>query len=271
MANGLAKGYTKVSNVIMETIMKQDFTKREIKLLLWVFRYGYGYNKDQSACDLDIKKIAHDTGLDRSHVWKTIRRLQSRNVIFLKDNEIRFNRHAEQWTMAETAMNTVRPKRPQNVAKTAMDHGQNGHRKDDNTLTASDIEAPKKNIKKKETPISPKNEPLESARQSKQDIDEIIAFLNETTGKSFKSSTSRTQKDIRARLNEGFTVEDFKQVIKEKSEQWRGDIKMDRYLRPETLFSNKFEGYLQESNRASKRQTAFGLDSTDTGIRGFGL
>ena len=128
------------------------------------------------------------------------------------------------------------------------------------------------NIKKiKETPKSPINEQLEGTKPPRQTIDEIITFFNETTGKSFRSYTSRTQKDIRARLNEGFTVEDFKAVTIIKSEQWKGDAKMDRYLRPETLFSNKFEGYLQESYAATKTQTAFGFESTDTEIRGYGL
>ena len=271
MPNGLKNGFTKIGNQIMEDIMKADFTKRALKVLLWVLRKGYGYNREQSACELDVDQIAYDTGIDRSHIWKTLRLLESMNVLLLKENEIRFNRHADSWTMAKTATKKARPKQPQNMAKTATGHGQNSHGKDDNSLTTNDIEAPKKSIKKKETPISPIKEKLEDASLPRQVIDEIIAFLNETTGKSFKPSTNRTKKDIRARLNEGFTIEDFKAVIKVKSDQWYGDTKMDGYLRPQTLFSNKFEGYLQESHRATKTQTAFGIDSTDTGIRGFGL
>ena len=35
-------------------------------------------------------------------------------------------------------------------------------------------------------------------------------------------------------------------VNKKKCEQWIGDPEMAQYLRPETLYSNKFEGYLNQ-------------------------
>lgn len=50
---------------------------------------------------------------------------------------------------------------------------------------------------------------------------------------------------IRARLNEGFVEEDFFKVIDTKCKQWL-NTNMEKFLRPETLFSNKFEGYLNE-------------------------
>lgn len=72
----------------------------------------------------------------------------------------------------------------------------------------------------------------------------IIEYLNEKTGKSFKSTTKKTQSCIHARLAEGFTEEDFKAVIDKKCAEWIGNKKMEQYLRPETLFGTKFESYL---------------------------
>ena len=57
---------------------------------------------------------------------------------------------------------------------------------------------------------------------------------------------------IKARLNEGFTEDDFKYVIKVKSEEWKQDEKMCKYLRPETLFGTKFEGYLNQNVKEEK-------------------
>ena len=74
----------------------------------------------------------------------------------------------------------------------------------------------------------------------------IVDYLNKKTGKSFKANSSKTRKLIDARFNEGYTIEDFRKVIDIKVAQWKDDKKMDGYLRPETLFSNKFEGYLNE-------------------------
>lgn len=76
---------------------------------------------------------------------------------------------------------------------------------------------------------------------------EIISCLNEKTKKHYKANTPKTVRLIRARLKEGFTVEDFKAVIEKKCDDWLGNEKMERYLRPETLFGTKFEGYLNET------------------------
>ncbi|QKS71934.1 conserved phage C-terminal domain-containing protein [Paenalkalicoccus suaedae] len=82
---------------------------------------------------------------------------------------------------------------------------------------------------------------------------EIVSFLNQQTGKAFKHTTPKTQKLIRDRLKEGNTVDDFKQVIRNKVASWKGDPKWDEYLRPVTLFSNKFEGYLNKNVPANKK------------------
>lgn len=73
--------------------------------------------------------------------------------------------------------------------------------------------------------------------------DEIVRYLNEKLGTRYRSNSKDTKKHINARLNEGFTVEDFKQVIDNKVSEWKG-TKMEEYLRPMTLFGTKFESYL---------------------------
>ena len=75
-------------------------------------------------------------------------------------------------------------------------------------------------------------------------IEEIIGYLNEVTGKKFRTNSQLTKRHLNARLNEDYTVDDFKKVIAYKYEQWGNDKKMREYLRPETLFGTKFEGYL---------------------------
>lgn len=77
-------------------------------------------------------------------------------------------------------------------------------------------------------------------------VREIVDYLNAAIGSSYRASSKKTTSLINARLNEGFTVDDFKAVIDKKSASWKGDPKMAKYLRPETLFGTKFEGYLNE-------------------------
>jgi uncharacterized phage protein (TIGR02220 family) len=76
--------------------------------------------------------------------------------------------------------------------------------------------------------------------------EQIINFLNQCAGKNYKNNSAMNRKFITSRLNEGFTVDDFKRVIEVKSINWLGG-KMEQFLRPETLFSNKFESYLNEN------------------------
>ena len=79
-----------------------------------------------------------------------------------------------------------------------------------------------------------------------ESIVEIVEYLNEKAGMHYRSTTPKTQRLIKARLAEGFTVDDFKTVIDKKCADWLGDGDMVQYLRPDTLFSTKFEGYLNQ-------------------------
>ncbi|PTJ70388.1 replication protein [Staphylococcus hyicus] len=78
---------------------------------------------------------------------------------------------------------------------------------------------------------------------------DVIDYLNKQTGKQYKPTTKKNQTVIRARIDEGFNLDDFKKVIDNKVTEWKGRD-MEKYLRPETLFGTKFEGYLnqQQSN-----------------------
>ena len=77
---------------------------------------------------------------------------------------------------------------------------------------------------------------------------DIISYLNEKAGTKFKPTSNKSREKIDARVNEGFTLEDFKTVIDKKCADWLHDAKMCKFLRPETLFGPKFEGYLNEIN-----------------------
>lgn len=90
---------------------------------------------------------------------------------------------------------------------------------------------------------------------NENEIENIIEYLNKTTNSNYRASTKKTQTLIKARLNEKFTIEDFKTVIDNKSKQWLGNKDFEQYLRPETLFGTKFEGYLNEKqSKGDERQ-----------------
>lgn len=74
---------------------------------------------------------------------------------------------------------------------------------------------------------------------------EVISYLNERLGSRYRPDIEKNRRLIAARLNEKRTIEDFKAVIDIKCMEWKG-TDMEKYLRPETLFSNKFESYLNQ-------------------------
>lgn len=85
---------------------------------------------------------------------------------------------------------------------------------------------------------------------------EIIDYLNQHAETNFKSSTKKTKELINARLAEGFTLEDFKTVIEYCCKEWKGKVfgngeLGDSYLRPSTLFNNKFDERLNKAKLGS--------------------
>lgn len=89
------------------------------------------------------------------------------------------------------------------------------------------------------------------------EIKEIIDYLNLCIGSRYTYKNESNNKHIRARLNEGFTVDDFKMIIDKKCNAWKG-TEWEKFLRPETLFTPKhFESYLNETV-GSKTKTETG-------------
>ncbi len=80
----------------------------------------------------------------------------------------------------------------------------------------------------------------------------IVARLNGATGASYRHTTRKTRQLIRARWSEGFRLPDFERVVDTMAAAWSGDPKMAQYLRPETLFGPKFEGYLNRPSSPAR-------------------
>jgi len=87
------------------------------------------------------------------------------------------------------------------------------------------------------------------------EIKQIVSFLNDKAGRSFKHTTNNTQKKIRGRIADGYTVDDFKAVICFKVGEWLDDDNMNQYLCPDTLFRpSNFEKYLQAAKAKKKKE-----------------
>ncbi len=78
-----------------------------------------------------------------------------------------------------------------------------------------------------------------------------IVYLNQVANKRYKF-VDKTKRLLLARFKEGYTLEDFKQVIDIKTAEWKDSPEFSKYLRPETLFGSKFDGYLNQKPKTIK-------------------
>ena len=82
----------------------------------------------------------------------------------------------------------------------------------------------------------------------------IIEYFNKVCGTRFRPTSAGAKKVIKARLNDGATLQDFYDVIDFKWKEWGehpkifsgGQLSVN-YLRPSTLFGTKMEEYLQQA------------------------
>lgn len=85
----------------------------------------------------------------------------------------------------------------------------------------------------------------EECKDDSGSIKQVITYLNGKTEKHFRPTNKATKRTINARLNEGYTLEDFQKVIDIKVAEWTG-TEYEKYLNPETLFGNKMDKYLNQ-------------------------
>lgn len=87
-------------------------------------------------------------------------------------------------------------------------------------------------------------------------VEQVMAYLNLQARRNYRvknpdGSPTAGALVIAKRLKEGYTVDQCKDVIGEKSNQWMGSAEMDRYLNPQTLFrKSNFDRYLAEADAA---------------------
>ncbi|WP_440682315.1 conserved phage C-terminal domain-containing protein [Cysteiniphilum halobium] len=72
---------------------------------------------------------------------------------------------------------------------------------------------------------------------------EIVNHLNQKTGSNYQSTCKKTRELIRARFADGHDLQAFKRAVDNQVALWWNDFKMRPYLRPETLFGVKMDGY----------------------------
>ena len=107
--------------------------------------------------------------------------------------------------------------------------------------SSSTVTVTKEKDFKSKNPLSGSGEPNTEIRGT--DYQGILGEMNSILNTNFRNSDT-FKKLIRARVNEGFEIQDFAEVCRKKQAEWGSDLKMMQYLRPSTLFGNKMNDYL---------------------------
>ena len=143
-----------------------------------------------------------------------------------------------------------------------QENGDEGNKEDNKEVTKSQQRGNKEvttNKNNKELKNGKNGKKSNNGEQSSPPYQKIINYLNKKTNRNFKLSIEETREKIEVRFDEGFGLEDFKNVIDTKVADWKDDNEMQKYLRPGTLFSDKFEGYLNEEKPDDDKQGGSGV------------
>lgn len=223
-------GFTRIANELMGALIRTRIPGEQMQVYLCILRQTYGYNQTEACIPLTLFSAA--TGMDKGSVKRALRGLLERNMIRKKEGGKKAHPSAKCYMILKDYEKWKRgAKKPRGGKK-----------------------APKRGANLTPTPIK------ENSKESIVEFEKIVSRLNEKAGTKFSPKSKSTQGHISARIKDGFSLDDFFAVIDYKCREWLPDPNMAQYLRPDTLFAGKFEGYLQAAKRAAPQggQRAFG-------------
>lgn len=225
-------GKVKNENYItIQGFMVNELELKGNELIIYAIIYGFSQDENQTFTG-SLQYLADWTNLSKQSVINCLKSLLEKGIIIKKDKYINNVKFVEYYSKN---LNRVVKNFEQGSQKTLIGGSQK-------TLTNNiNINNINNNIKNKIEYINI--------------VDEVVNYLNERVGSNYKSNTPKTRDKIKARINEGFVLEDFKKVIDIKFIEWKG-TEFEKYLRPETLFGTKFESYLNQKVKKTLNEYA---------------
>lgn len=226
----MQQGYIKLYRTLIDSDIFQN--EKLFKVFIWCLLKATHKERDQVIGRKTIRlkegqfifgrlKASSELNMAPSTVWDYMKLLEKHNNININSNNKYSVVTIEKWGIYQTKENITDSKSNNNT--------------DNKSTTNQQQMDTNKNVKNVK---NVKNNNIYTR---------VITRLNEKASKNFKSATKKTKTSIDARLKEGFVEEDFYKVIDIKCNDWLNNNEMNKFLRPETLFGNKFESYLNQS------------------------
>jgi len=123
----IENGYTKIADELLEAICRTKTSDYEKRVFLYIIRKTYGFNKKKDW--IAQVQISNGTGIHRSHVSRTIKKLEAKNMIILHGKEVGIQKDYEQWNVTNSGNNGVTQTGNNKVTQTGIDVTQTGNEK----------------------------------------------------------------------------------------------------------------------------------------------
>lgn len=116
-------------------------------------------------------------------------------------------------------------------------------------------------LAKSESEISTYNSPLSTPQPTKESptpralfIGEALKVFTEVTGRACLIPSAEVSFDLTKIFDAGYSIDDVRMVCEQQQAEWGADPKRQKWLRPHTLFGEKFEGYLAAAKAGTAKE-----------------
>ena len=104
-------GFTRIANELLEAVQMYKFTLNEMKIVMCVWRYTYGFQRKSH--ELSLSFLMNHTGLGRTRINDSLKKLIESNVIIKMEqgranstNSYMFNKQYTTWKIERYALFT---------------------------------------------------------------------------------------------------------------------------------------------------------------------
>ena len=156
MANPqLSNGYVRIANELLEAICQLDVSGSEMRILLYIIRRTYGFNKDYA--EIPLSEISAAVGMRREHIQKMLKRLSAKNIIDLRTNSgtkpqtISIVKNYEKWAVELCASCLLQ--KTATVASTVVQNGNSSVVQNGNSTYKDNKDNIKDNFKDRKKPF----------------------------------------------------------------------------------------------------------------------
>ena len=92
-------GYTKIANEILEHFIEPGITSSEFRVVLFIIRKTYGFNKNKDR--ISLSQFTKATRMNRPQAARTIKSLVSKRILFKENGVYKLNKNWEEWVVSK--------------------------------------------------------------------------------------------------------------------------------------------------------------------------